>query len=352
MSDTPQFTIFTCTYNRAHTLVRTYQSLRTQSFTNFEWIVFDNGSTDNTRSLLRRWAKEAPFPIRILSWQDNTGFQRTFNEGLRVSRGEFWILLDSDDALKPHALERLLDYWNAIPSEQREQYVGITVNCDDHNGELVGDEFPASPLDSNALELTYHYQIRGEKWGFQRTNVLRHYPFPDIPQHVNPGIVWRAIARKYQTRYVNDSLQLYFGNEPGRTDNLNVQKTVMDFGKRLNQLDILNNYRDWLGGAPRLYLSEAMEYTRVSRRMGRNIFDRLLAVEAWSSRCFVLVAEIATLISDCIPDSAKRKIKPILRGKHALSKADVSSIHERTLESKPANNRDVSNRLNSKRIHP
>jgi len=63
-----RFTVFTPTYNRAHTLPRVYESLKHQTFRDFEWLIVDDGSTDNTKELVEVWQKENLFPIRYF-WQ-------------------------------------------------------------------------------------------------------------------------------------------------------------------------------------------------------------------------------------------------------------------------------------------
>ncbi len=69
-SRTFAITVFTPTYNRAHLLPRVYGSLIRQTFTDFEWLVVDDGSTDHTVELIARWQQEVPFPIRYV-WQPN-----------------------------------------------------------------------------------------------------------------------------------------------------------------------------------------------------------------------------------------------------------------------------------------
>lgn len=70
MSNSPLFTVFTATYNRAHTLPRVYESLKRQTLRDFEWLIVDDGSVDNTRQLVQAWCAEADFPIRYL-WQEH-----------------------------------------------------------------------------------------------------------------------------------------------------------------------------------------------------------------------------------------------------------------------------------------
>lgn len=208
-----KFTVFTPTYNRAHTLPRVYESLKKQTFRDFEWLIVDDGSTDGTGELVASWQKEASFPIRYF-WQENRHKKVAFNRGVREARGELFLPLDSDDECVPHALERFIYHWNKIPYVQRNGFSGVTALCMNQNGKIVGDRFPGGEyMDSDSLEIWYKYGVRGEKWGFHRTEVLREYPFPEeVEGHVPEGVVWSAIARKYKTRFVNEALRIYYQN--------------------------------------------------------------------------------------------------------------------------------------------
>ena len=66
------FTVFTPTFNRAHTLHRVYNSLCAQTFSDFEWVVVDDGSEDDTERLIAKWKKEADFPV-LYKKQKNRG---------------------------------------------------------------------------------------------------------------------------------------------------------------------------------------------------------------------------------------------------------------------------------------
>src|SRR5664279_25603 len=109
----PFFTVFTPTYNRAHTVGRVFDSLRAQTFRDFEWLAVDDGSTDNTPELIASWAAKSNFPLRNFR-QAHTGKHIAHNFAMREARGEFFMVVDSDDALEPRALERLHAVWLEI----------------------------------------------------------------------------------------------------------------------------------------------------------------------------------------------------------------------------------------------
>src|SRR5690242_1761960 len=160
----PIFTVFTPTYNRAHTIHRVFESLRTQTFREFEWLVIDDGSSDGTTELMKAWRRNADFPIRYIV-QSHAGKHVAHNRALDEARGKFLVVLDSDDACVPTALERMLYHWNTIPAERRPQFSGVAGLCCDQSGVIVGDRFPSEPLDISLREQHYVYRIRGEKWG-------------------------------------------------------------------------------------------------------------------------------------------------------------------------------------------
>lgn len=200
------FTVFTPTYNRAHLLPRVYDSLKRQTLRNFEWVIVDDGSSDNTRELVAQWAKEAHFPI-IYRWQQNSGKHVAINRGVELARGEFFVILDSDDWLKPNALERLFYHWSQIPAERRSHYAGVCGLYAHPNGKVVGTKFPVDVLDSNAVEIRTRYRVKGDKFGMNRTEVMREFPFPeDLGHFVTESLIWNRIAKKYSKRYVNEIL--------------------------------------------------------------------------------------------------------------------------------------------------
>ncbi len=204
------FTVFTPTYNRAHTLHRVYESLRAQTFRNFEWLVVDDGSTDHTRKVIRAWQTSASFPIRYVH-QPNGGKHRAHNTALPLAEGELFLPLDSDDRCTDNALARLIEHWRAIPEAEREAFSGIVVLCSDRAGRIVGRQFPAHVVDCQSFDTIRELLGRHERWGFHRTSVLRKYPFPEFENenYLTEGVVWGRIYAAYRMRFLNEALRKY-----------------------------------------------------------------------------------------------------------------------------------------------
>jgi glycosyltransferase involved in cell wall biosynthesis len=236
----PLFTVFTPTFNRRDTLHRVYESLRAQTFRNFEWLVIDDGSADGTEFLIRVWESEANFPIRYC-YQLNSGKHIAFNRAIEMAKGELFLPLDSDDECLTTALERLAHHWGCIPADRKSSYSGITVLCQNETGQILGTEFPQPIMDSNPIEMFAKYHMKGEKWGFHRTELLREYPFPDFPQEkfMAEALVWNRIGRKYQIRYINEPLRIYHQTPTGLSSSLNSLRASYPLGARLYYHELL-----------------------------------------------------------------------------------------------------------------
>lgn len=271
------FTVFTATFNRATTLSRPYESLRAQSFRDFEWLIVDDGSTDGTENLVRRWQQDADFPIRYL-YQENRGKHAALNRGVAEARGYFFLPLDSDDACVPQALERFKYHWDAIGLKQQATFSAVTALCVDQYGRQVGERFPRDPTDSDSLEVRYKFKVEGEKWGFHRVDVLRRFPFPDPALgHVPEGLVWRAIAREFKTRFVNEALRIYWIAEDSQTEQLTRTDSYAKAapGDLLWCQSVLNEDLDWFRSAPLTFLREAAYLSRFSFHAGQTLRQQM-----------------------------------------------------------------------------
>ncbi len=271
------FTVFTATFNRAHTLYRVYAALAAQTYRDFEWLIVDDGSTDNTARLVEGWQTAAAFPIRYFR-QENLGKHIAFNRGVANAEGELLLVLDSDDACVPQALARFKYHWDAIGADARSGFSAVTALCQDQHGRLIGDPFPTDVMDSDPLELRYRYRVRGEKWGFQRTDVLRRFPFPEdvVRTYVPEDVVWNLIAREYRTRFVNERLRIYWVGQPSLVHGQDPARNAI--GGRLQHLTALNTEIDWFRYAPIRFALSALHYSRFSFHVGVGIGAQFAAL--------------------------------------------------------------------------
>ena len=103
-------TIFTPTYNRAYILPNLYESLVNQTSKDFEWVIVDDGSTDETESIVKKWIAESRICIKYIK-QENQGKHIAINTGTEHADGELFFIVDSDDSLKNHAVSTISEFW-------------------------------------------------------------------------------------------------------------------------------------------------------------------------------------------------------------------------------------------------
>ncbi len=284
------FTVFTGTFNRAQTLPRVYESLKAQTFCDFEWLIVDDGSRDGTKELVERWQAEGVFPIRESAfpiryiYQENQGNHVAFNRGVQEAKGELFLPIDDDDACVPQALERLKYHWDSIPDSQSERFSGVTVLCQDQNGKLHGGPFPRDILDSNSLEMVFKYKVKGEKWGFHRTDVLKEFPHPTLAdiKFIPDGVVWFALSRRFKTRFVNEILHIYHCE--GNRDHLDALTPSTIPGRVFFHRQVLNEFIDQLPQYPWGLVRSAINFSRYCFDRGMSPGLQFGELRSWRAR--------------------------------------------------------------------
>lgn len=218
-----KITVFTPTYNRAYIIETLYRSLQRQTYRDFEWLVVDDGSADNTRELFERWQQEEnSFPIRYFK-QENGGKCRAINRGLELAQGELFFTVDSDDYLTEDALEKVAAWDAELPN--RQQYCGFVGNRGTTPTETPNTLFEGGYLDGTALD---RYTMKkgeqgivdGERAYVFYTDVHRKYLYPEFPgeKFLTEAVTWDLMAHDgYKLRYYNDIIWVWEYKPDGLT---------------------------------------------------------------------------------------------------------------------------------------
>ncbi len=195
-----KFTICTPAYNRAHTLGRLYESLLVQSLTDFEWIVVDDGSNDNTSQLVREMEEQNKINIRYFH-QSNSGKHVAVNRALEAARGELFFIVDSDDFIPENSLETIWEFFLKIKEDHIVAgVVGLKCHFD---GRPVGGNPAYDSLLCSAIDFRFKHNGKGDQAEIYRTEVLRNFPFPEVPEErfCPEAIVHNRIAAQYKLLY-------------------------------------------------------------------------------------------------------------------------------------------------------
>jgi len=197
-----QFSVITPTFNRAKYLPRVFESLCKQGDVDFEWVIIDDGSTDNTKEVACGF--KTIFEIKY-HYQENAGQKAALNKGFLIANSHISLSLDDDDRLLPNALEAVFRYFDAESGMFEHECACLSGLCQYENGDIIGKKFPHDYFVSDHIRYRMNKNIVGDKSEFWVTNILNKYSFPLIPNEKNiiPSILWSRIALKYKTLYVN-----------------------------------------------------------------------------------------------------------------------------------------------------
>ncbi|MDI9241562.1 glycosyltransferase family 2 protein [Fusibacillus kribbianus] len=196
-------TVFTPTYNRAHTLPRTYESLREQDCKDFIWLIVDDGSTDETANLVKRWQKEEKgFEIQYI-YKENGGMHTAHNTAYENIHTELNVCIDSDDKMASGAVSKIKQTWEKVRGKE---YAGLIALDTDFSGNLIGKGFP-SGMQETTLSGYYAAGGSGDKKLIYRTDVIKSVPpYPVFPGEKYVGLVYKytLVDQKYKLFVLND----------------------------------------------------------------------------------------------------------------------------------------------------
>ena len=172
-------TIFTPTYNRAYTLERIYNSLKKQKNTDFEWLIVDDGSTDNTKEVVSKWIQEKNINLRYY-YQENAGKMQAHNKGVELAKYELFCCVDSDDYLTNNAIDIILKCWEMHKND--DNIIGIL----DFKFSKKGQELSSGNLNNVigrtcTLDDAYRkFGLRGDAELIYRTEIIKRFSFPSF----------------------------------------------------------------------------------------------------------------------------------------------------------------------------
>ncbi len=209
-------TIFTPTYNRKHTLERLYNSLKRQTYKDFEWIIVDDGSTDGTDDVVDGFILEKQISIKYIS-QYNSGKHVAHNKALDFTEGKYFFCIDSDDWINDEFLSVLHD-----ECKENNPYGFIAYKADANNT-LLSQLFPEHIRECTLFELTNTYSCYGEFSIIIRSDIAKKYKFPVFANEkfIGENVIYDRISQNYKFRLLNNVATICEYQPDGLSNTLN-----------------------------------------------------------------------------------------------------------------------------------
>lgn len=202
-------TIFTPTFNRSDTIERVYNSLKRQTCKNFEWIIIDDGSTDNTNKIVNSF-NQKDFKIHYI-YQENKGKHIANNIALDLAKGDLFTCLDSDDWFYDDSVEYIINYFKNNPN------TNVLMGLDTYkNGEVIGPYFKDIHK-LNWIKMRYSDRNTEDKCYIFRTRIIKDIKFPNYgkSKHMPPSYQLIVLSSIFDFSVTNKKLKFVEYREDG-----------------------------------------------------------------------------------------------------------------------------------------
>lgn len=201
IKDNPTVSVIIPTYNRAHMVGRAIQSVLNQTYQDFELIVVDDGSTDNTDEVVKGFDNERP---RYIRYKENKGAQVARNTGLKAARGEYIALLDSDDEWLPEKLEKQINKFKSVSNNVGLIYCGKT-NINKKTGEILNEIVPTERGDVFKNLINHNFTAGSTPLIKKLCFIKAGYFDTELPAFQDYDL-WLRISMHYKFNFVAENL--------------------------------------------------------------------------------------------------------------------------------------------------
>lgn len=215
--------VLTPTYNRKKQLYQLYISLCAQNKKDFVWYIIDDGSSDDTESLIKDLNSENKIEIQYLK-KNNGGKHTAINYGMKHVKEALTFIVDSDDSLLSDAISTICEDYRTI--KDNDSIAGLSYLRMNNNGKVLGKLYSKNELIDTYINERVNRNIYGDKCEIYKTNILKKFPFPVYAgeKFISEAIVWCRISRKYMLKFYNKCFYICEYLEDGYT--LNIKRFI------------------------------------------------------------------------------------------------------------------------------
>lgn len=262
-------TVFTPAYNRADLLLRLYNSLVQQTFSDFEWVIVDDGSSDNTEEVVKEFQAENKITINYFK-QENEGKHIAINRGVNLAQGELFFIVDSDDFLPTDSLLKICTRFEIVKDDPF--VAGLAGRKGYSLNEYIGSKITYPDMCINAFDFRMKNGIEGDMAEVIRTSIIKKFPFPKIEgeKFCTEAFLWYQVALEYKMLWFSEIIYVAEYLEGGLSSNSfkirkNAPKFATLFYSRLEKYPIPFSQR----------LKANINYWRFAKFLDSSFLDKL-----------------------------------------------------------------------------
>lgn len=203
-------TVFTATYKGAQLLPILFESLMKQTNKNFEWILVNDGSPDNTDEVIVKMKEKADFPLHYYK-KTNGGKSTAVNLGIQFAKGELWLMVDHDDFLSDKAIEVINQYYPKIKDNKK--LCGMSFLRHHYDEKPIGTQKNPDNFITDFCSYRTVYKIKGDRAEVVKTDYFRKYcPIPTFDNENNclDLYIWLMLAKSYDALFIANKEPIYY----------------------------------------------------------------------------------------------------------------------------------------------
>lgn len=213
-----KLTIFTPVFNREKLIRRLYESLLNQEFKDFEWLIVDDGSTDETKKIIEKIIDKKEITVRYF-YKENGGKHSAYNLAIDKANGELFIIIDSDDIVLKSGIKEIIEKWEKL--ENKNELLGISGIDLDSDEKIIGGYYPKNNMQCSHLTIREIYKVKGDKSEIYRTEILKgnYFPIYNDEKFLTEAILFDKLYKNYDTYFMNIPLIIRDYQKNGLSDN-------------------------------------------------------------------------------------------------------------------------------------
>lgn len=278
----PKVSVMIPTHNRSTLLRVAIQSVLQQTFQDFETVVVDDASNDNTEEVVNSFADQR---IKYIRHKTNQGEATTRNTGLKNGKGEYIAFLDDDDEWLPDKLQKQVAILDHSPKEVGGVNTGW-VTIDGATGRILTRKLP-SKKGNIFPELLYHqYYLAPSSLMLRKSCIDKVGCFDEsIPFGLDHDM-WLRIAKEFQFECIEEPLMKYRIHEKRLTRNFN----LVIAGRE----KFVEKYKQWLKMIPKSYSREYIKLGILyclngNLKKGRTAYRRSIALYPYRMKPYFIL---------------------------------------------------------------